>query len=98
MLRLGTAWRDAEEALPAIAKGGRGLQRVILVSDDISAVDLVEKGYTDYAVKRLAELGLDPVDVLRLTTINPATYIGLDRHENIYRTIACLISITCNIK
>jgi len=79
MLRLGTARRDAEEALPAIAKGGRGLQRVILVSDDISAVDLVEKGYMDYAVKRLAELGLDPVDVLRLTTINPATYIGLDR-------------------
>jgi adenine deaminase len=79
MLRFGTAWRDAEALLPSIAKSLRALHRVMLVTDDISAVDLVEKGYLDYAVKKLIELGLDPIETLRLITINPATYIGLDR-------------------
>ena len=78
MLRFGSAWRDGEVILPGLIKGGYDLDRVILVTDDVSVMDLVEHGYMDRVVKDAVELGLDPVDAVKLVTINPATYLRLD--------------------
>jgi adenine deaminase len=78
MLRLGTAWRDAEKILPKLVVRNIDLSRTMVVSDDISVIDLVERGYMDNALKTLIELGLDPIKALKLVTINPATYLRLD--------------------
>lgn len=78
MLRLGTAWRDAEFILPKVIENNIDLNRFILVTDDISVTDLVERGYMDYVVRRVIEYGVDPIDAIRLVTINPATYLRLD--------------------
>ena len=78
MPRLGTAWRDAEVIVPELGRSSNGISRLILVTDDISVTDLVEKGYMDYVVKRIIEHGVDPINALRMVTINPATYLKLD--------------------
>ncbi|MGC8543107.1 MAG: adenine deaminase, partial [Vulcanisaeta sp.] len=78
MLRLGTAWKDAEYLLPGLIRNNVSLNRLVLVTDDISVTDLVENGYMDYAVRRVIEYGVDPIDAIRLVTVNPATYLKLD--------------------
>ncbi|WP_291765940.1 adenine deaminase C-terminal domain-containing protein [Caldivirga sp. UBA161] len=78
MPRFGTAWRDAEAIIPELAKNSHGISRLMLVTDDVSVTDLVERGYMDYVVKRIIEHGIDPINAFRMVTVNPATYLRLD--------------------
>jgi adenine deaminase len=45
---------------------------LVLCSDDIFACDLVEVGHIDEGLRRLIAAGLDPVQAIRLATINGA--------------------------
>ncbi|MEM3960850.1 MAG: adenine deaminase [Sulfolobales archaeon] len=77
MIREGSSWRDLDLAVDLYRKG-ISLNRVILVSDDISIVDLYEKGYMDYIARESIERGIDPINVFKMITLNPATYLRID--------------------
>ena len=48
-----------------------------LVSDDINPEDLLE-GHIDQILKKAISLGLDPIEAIKMVTINPATHYNLD--------------------
>lgn len=54
-------------------------RRVILVSDFFDVPMLCEDGYIDSIVKRAIDYGFNPMDAIKMATINPADYYGL-RH------------------
>ena len=54
-------------------------RRLILVSDTFDAVMLCEEGYLDSVVRRAIEYGFNPIEAIKMATINPADYYGL-RH------------------
>jgi adenine deaminase len=54
-------------------------RRIMLVSDVFDAVMLIEDGYLDSVVRRAIEYGFDPVEAIKMATINVADYYGL-RH------------------
>jgi len=55
------------------------LSRCSVVSDDRHPDDLADNGHLDHSLRILVnELGLDPVEALKLVTINPATAINMD--------------------
>jgi len=54
------------------------LRRLMLVTDGVSAVDLMEKGYMKDVVQKAIDLGFDPVKAIQMVTINPADYFRLD--------------------
>mgnify|MGYP001626156611 CR=1 FL=1 len=77
MIRQGSSWKDLN-ILEDLLKKKVKLDRVMLVSDDINIIDLYERGYMDNIVREAIELGIDPLEAIRLVTIIPATYIQAD--------------------
>lgn len=65
MLREGSSAKNMEDL---ISTGGD-----FIVSDDKHPEDLL-KGHVDQMLKRAVELGLDPIEAVKMVTINPATH------------------------
>jgi adenine deaminase len=75
MIREGSAARNLEALLPLV----RELHppRVFFVTDDRDPQDLTTRGHIDSMVRRAIELGLDPVEAVRLASYNTAQYFRL---------------------
>jgi adenine deaminase len=54
------------------------LRRLILVTDGVRPLDLLEKGYMEYAVQKAIDVGFDPVKAIQMATLNAAEYFLLD--------------------
>jgi adenine deaminase len=80
MLRHGSIRSDMEE-LSRLVKDNPHMNtsRIILTLDWLNPEDMVEHGYMNYLVKSATECGIDPIRAVQMTTINPATYLGLDK-------------------
>ncbi|MEJ2204442.1 MAG: adenine deaminase [Gemmatimonadota bacterium] len=74
-LREATNARNLEALLPILRPANLG--RVALCTDDRQPPDLLDSGGIDAMLRRILAAGLDPVDALRLATLNPAEYFGL---------------------
>jgi len=77
MIREGSAARDLEALLPVVTPANS--RRCLLVTDDRNPADLLREGHLDHLVRKATAAGLDPVTAIRMATINPAEYFGLDR-------------------
>jgi adenine deaminase len=51
----------------------------ILVTDDKGADELDRDGHLDHLLRRAVKAGMEPALAVRLVTLNPARYFGLDR-------------------
>ncbi len=76
-IREGSAAKNLEAILPLISDSGAG--RFCFACDDRSASDLVNEGHMDAILRKAVALGLDPIQAVRLATIQPALRFGLDR-------------------
>lgn len=76
MVREGSASKDMHELLKAVTEKNRG--RFMMVTDDLSPSDIVARGHVDHLLRRAVEEGLDPITALRMVTLNPAEYYGLE--------------------
>jgi len=77
MIREGSTAKNLSELATIVSKGSP--ERVMLVTDDQHADDLLIKGHLDHVLRRAVEEGIDPVDAVRMVTIKPAEYFGLHR-------------------
>lgn len=73
--RQATNARNLDALLPALTPGNA--RRVALCTDDRQPPDLLDEGGIDAMVRRVVEAGVDPVEAIRLATLNPAEYFGL---------------------
>jgi adenine deaminase len=53
-------------------------RRFCFCTDDRNPVDLLERGSIDMMVRRAIERGIDPIDAIRMATLNPAECYGLN--------------------
>jgi len=77
MAREGSIRRDLARISP-IKDRNIDIRRLILVTDGISACDLMERGYMKDVVQEAIDCGLDPVRAIQAVTINPAEYFRLE--------------------
>src|SRR6266516_5220581 len=75
MIREGSAARNMDILLPLIKE--LHPPRVFFVTDDRDPQDLTTRGHIDSMVRRAIELGLDPVEAIRLASYNTAQYFRL---------------------
>jgi adenine deaminase len=75
MIREGSAARNMEALLPLVKE--LHPPRVFFVTDDRDPQDLTTRGHIDSMVRRAIELGLDPVEAIRLASYNTAQYFRL---------------------
>ncbi|MCG6909458.1 MAG: amidohydrolase family protein [Deltaproteobacteria bacterium] len=77
MVREGSIRRDLKE-IAAIRLTGADLRRLILATDGVQPLDLVEKGYMEYIVRKAIDYGFDPVAAVQMATLNVAEHFSLD--------------------
>lgn len=77
MAREGSAAQNLAELAPLLIE--LRPRRALLVSDDVDPADLLSKGHLDRVLRRAVELGIDPVEAVRMATIAPAERFGLAR-------------------
>jgi adenine deaminase len=75
MIREGSAARNLEALLPLVQE--LHPPRVFFVTDDRDPQDLTTRGHIDSMVRRAIELGLDPIEAIRLASYNTAQYFRL---------------------
>jgi len=76
MIREGSAAKNLKDLLGLVDSGNA--HRFMLVSDDRDAGDLWDEGDLNAVLARAVKRGLDPVTAVRMVTINPASYFGLN--------------------
>ena len=74
-LREGSATRNVADLIPAITT--KNIHRVTFCTDDKHALDLIQEGHINYNVNLSISLGMDPIDAIRMATLNAATCYGL---------------------
>jgi adenine deaminase len=77
MVREGSIRGDLA-AISKIKDTGVDLRRLILVSDGIKPVDLMNKGYMEWIVQEAIRCGFDPIQAIQMATINVAEHFRLD--------------------
>lgn len=75
MIREGSAAHDLDDLIGLVSPST--VDRCMLVTDDLSAIDLVEHGHIDHLLRRVAGWGVSAAQAIRLVTINPARRFGL---------------------
>lgn len=75
MIREGSAARNLDTLLPLVKE--LHPPRVFFVTDDRDPQDLTTRGHIDSMVRRAIELGLGPVEAIRLASYNTAQYFRL---------------------
>ena len=75
MIREGSAARDLEALVKAVTR--TNARRFLLCSDDRHPTDLLREGHIDRMLRMLVERGIDPIDAIRMATLNPAERFGL---------------------
>ncbi len=75
MLREGSAAKNLKTLLPVCTPGS--CRRCLLATDDRHPEDLLAEGHIDYLLRTAIAEGIDPVDAIRMATLNPARYFGI---------------------
>src|SRR6266404_4234861 len=75
MIREGSAARNLDTLLPLVKE--LHPPRVFFVTDDRDPLDLTTRGHMDSMVRRAIELGLNPIESIRLASYNTAQYFHL---------------------
>jgi adenine deaminase len=75
MIREGSAARNLEALLPLVKE--LHPPRVFFVTDDRDPQDLTTRGHIDSMVRRAIELGLHPIEAIKLASYNTAQYFRL---------------------
>ncbi len=76
MVRHSSIRSDLKQLCPVINELPK--DSMMLVSDGVFADDLLKKGYMDFVIGEAVRFGLDPIDAIKMSTINPAKYFRLD--------------------
>lgn len=76
MIRHGSIRSDLEELCRAAKVMPK--DSLMLVSDGMFADDLSAKGYMDFVIREAIGYGLDPIDAIKMATLNPARYLKVD--------------------
>jgi len=96
MIREGSTAKNLAELSKIVSKGCP--ERVMLVTDDQHADDLLAEGHMDRVLRRAVEEGIDPIDAVRMVTVKPADYFGLRRLGAVAPGKSADIAIVNNLK
>jgi adenine deaminase len=77
MMREGTSERNLTDLLPIILEDEARFARCMVVSDDLTAGNILSSGHMDHKVRMMIDAGVRPLIAAALVTINPANYFRL---------------------
>ncbi|MEA4968900.1 MAG: adenine deaminase [Candidatus Pelethousia sp.] len=78
LVREGSTERNADELLRYALDAGVPLDGLCFCTDDKHPTEIREEGHINYIVRRAIQLGMRPMDAIRIATINAARHFRLD--------------------
>jgi len=75
IIREGSAAKNFEALIPLLANNA---DQIMFCSDDKHPDDLLKNGHMDTLARRAVAKGFDPIDVLRVCSLNPVLHYKLD--------------------
>jgi adenine deaminase len=79
MLRHSSMRPDGETLAREVVARGLPQDRLMLTADGVTPPDMM-RGHMDEVVRQVIAGGVDPIDAVRMATLHPAIYLGLDAH------------------
>lgn len=76
-MREGSTQKNMAECIKAVTEEGFDSRKLVLVTDDMVAEDLIKEGHMNEVIRRTIKEGIDPVEAIQMATINPACHFGL---------------------
>ena len=77
LIREGSAAKNLDEIVRGIVKNNIPTRRFSFCTDDKHITEIKEKGHISYNVRRSVELGISPVEAIKMATINASSAYGL---------------------
>ena len=77
LIREGEVRRELKAVAP-IKDSGLPLNRLAISTDGVGPGQLVNRGYMEFVVQKAIDLGFDPVQAVRMATVNVAQHFALD--------------------
>ncbi len=78
MVREGSSERNVEALISGIVKHGTDTRNLMFCTDDKHTSDIRSEGHINYNVNRAIELGLEPMDAIRMATVNTAQHFRIE--------------------
>lgn len=75
-MREGSTQRNMAQCIKAVTQEGLDSRKLVLVTDDMVAEDLIHSGHMNDVIRRTIKEGIDPVEAIQMATINPAYHFG----------------------
>lgn len=76
MIREGSVMKNMNSLISIV--NTRTENSCMLVSDDLHPGDMLKEGHMDRLLRKAVSMGTDPTSAVRMVTINPARYFGLN--------------------
>lgn len=78
MLRQGSVTKSLQDFVPRLLKSGISLENFFFATDDMHPEDLM-KGHMDVIIRYAIKLGIEPIQAISMSTINPARHYRIDQ-------------------
>ena len=77
LVREGSSERNLAALIAGVVRGKIPTDGLCFCTDDKHPADILREGHIDWCVNRAGELGLPPVEAIRMATLNPARHFRL---------------------
>jgi adenine deaminase len=79
VIREGSSMRNLAELIRVVTERGLSTRRCCFCVDDKDIREIEREGLVDQLVRQAIRSGVDPVQAVRMASLNPAEYFGLER-------------------
>lgn len=78
MVREGSSERNVDALISGVVEHGTETRNLMFCTDDKHTSDIRSEGHINYNVNRAIELGLDPMEAIRMATLNTAQHFHIE--------------------
>jgi len=78
MVREGSSERNLDALISGVVKHGTDTRNLMFCTDDKHTADIRAEGHINYNVNRAIELGLAPMEAIRMATLNTAQHFHIE--------------------
>lgn len=78
LVREGSSERNVEELISGVVEKKLSTENLMYCTDDKHVNDIFKEGHISYNIQKSIDLGLDPIDAIKIATINTAKHFRIE--------------------
>lgn len=78
LIREGSSERNVEELIKGVVKNKLSTENLLFCTDDKHVNDIFNEGHISFNIQKSIDLGLDPIEAIKIATINAAKHFRIE--------------------